>query len=61
GIKKEYQSKLFDMYFRATTKASGSGLGLYISREIISPLGGTIELEASEASGTIFKVVMQKA
>ncbi len=36
------------------------GLGLYISREITESHGGTIDVESSEASGTIFTVKLPK-
>ncbi|HMT30880.1 MAG TPA: HAMP domain-containing sensor histidine kinase [Bacteroidia bacterium] len=39
GIEKENLNKVFDMFFRSPgTKADGSGLGLYIVREIIKKL-----------------------
>ncbi len=57
GISKENLSKVFDMFFRSPgVKADGSGLGLYITKEIVRKLKGRI-LVASEASeGTSFMV-----
>ena len=40
-IKQDEISKIFEPYF--TTKSSGSGLGLYMSKVIIEKNGGSIE------------------
>lgn len=52
GIKKEDEDNIFKPFF--TTKENGTGLGLYISRRIISSYGGTIEFESEEGRGTTF-------
>lgn len=52
GIKKENMSEIFKPFF--TTKESGTGLGLYISRRIISSFGGTIKFESEEGRGATF-------
>jgi len=49
GISKNHLSQIFDIYF--TTKGTGSGLGLYISRKIIQAHKGTIELVPNSGSG----------
>ncbi len=52
GIKQEYLNKIFDMFFRATDKAEGSGLGLYIVKQTIEKLGGKIEVISEYGQGT---------
>ena len=52
GIEEKYKSKVFDMFFRGTVLSSGSGLGLYITKEIIVKLGGKITLLSEENIGT---------
>ncbi|MEN7548986.1 PAS domain S-box protein [Rapidithrix thailandica] len=52
GISPNYQEKVFNMFFRATDKASGSGLGLYIVKETINKLKGTIHICSKEYVGT---------
>lgn len=54
GIGKEHHSKVFDMFYRATTSRPGSGLGLYIVRESIHKLGGSVEIESKPGVGTRF-------
>lgn len=54
GIEKERQSRIFEMYYRATERSHGSGLGLFIVKEIILKLGGTIEVRSSYGAGSSF-------
>jgi PAS domain S-box-containing protein len=56
GIAKEYISKVFDMFYRATDRSDGSGLGMYIVKQSIDKLGGSITVESEEGVGTIFRV-----
>lgn len=56
GIEKEYQSKVFDMFFKVSNLSSGSGLGLYIIKETVKTLGGYIDVQSIEDIGTSFMV-----
>jgi len=56
GIDAEALPKIFDMFFRATNKTTGSGLGLYIVKEAVEKLQGVMVLESSVGQGTIFKI-----
>jgi signal transduction histidine kinase len=56
GIESGKQSKIFDMYYRGTDKSKGSGLGLFIVKEILMKLGGSIELTSTLGEGTTFIV-----
>ena len=58
GIPAEYVSKIFNMFFRATEKKTGSGLGLYIVKEILDKMSGNISVESQEAVGTSFTVTI---
>lgn len=58
GIKKEYQSQIFDMFFRGTSHASGTGLGLYIVKCSLEKLNGAISVESDEEKGTTFTVLL---
>lgn len=52
GIEKSNQEKIFEMFYRASTLSSGSGLGLYIVKEVIEKMGGNITLESELKRGT---------
>lgn len=54
GIASEHQARIFDMFYRATIHGEGSGLGLYIVRETLQKLGGTIEIKSSPGEGSVF-------
>jgi signal transduction histidine kinase len=58
GISEENVSRIFEMFFRATSLSTGSGLGLYIVKETIEKLGGTIEVNAALGQGTSFKMIL---
>lgn len=54
GIEKAHRERIFDMFYRATNRGSGSGLGLYIVKDAIDKLGGTIVVESEVGKGTTF-------
>jgi signal transduction histidine kinase len=56
GIAKEYHTKIFDMFYRGNEQSKGSGLGLYIVKEALMKLSGSIHLESAPGIGTIFTV-----
>jgi len=58
GIPKEQQVKIFTKFFRGDNARkvdpSGSGLGLFLSENIINAHGGKMWFESKEGVGTIF-------
>jgi PAS domain S-box-containing protein len=58
GIPADSLTKIFDMFFRASRRGTGSGLGLYIVREAIQKIRGTIEVKSEFGEGTEFIVVI---
>jgi PAS domain S-box-containing protein len=59
GIPPEQQEQVFEPFSRGSEahhQASGTGLGLYITRQIVQHHGGTIELESEAGAGTTFHV-----
>lgn len=56
GIQDEAREKIFDMFYRATDRSGGSGLGLYIVKEIIERLDGRISVNSVFGEGTTFEV-----
>ncbi len=54
GIPEESLPKIFDMFYRASTKGVGSGLGLYIVKEAVDKIQGTIQVKSEPGKGTEF-------
>lgn len=58
GIAENDLSKIFDRYYRvastATRSVSGTGLGLYISKQLIEAQGGKIWVESKLGKGSTF-------
>lgn len=60
GIVPEHQTKIFDMFFRASERSKGSGLGLYIVQETLNKLSGSVKLESQPGVGSTFIVKLPK-
>jgi signal transduction histidine kinase len=58
GIEKEVQTKVFDMFFRHNMQAKGSGLGLYIVKNCVEKLNGTLTLLSEPEIGTEVKILL---
>lgn len=56
GIRREYLDKVFNMYFRATDNSKGSGLGLFIVKETLAKINGTIHVESELGRFTRFVI-----
>lgn len=44
GIPKEVLSRVFDLFYRGTARSKGLGIGLYLSKNTLEQLGGSIEV-----------------
>ena len=58
GILPEHQQKIFDMFYRASTRADGTGLGLYIVKEALARVNGVISVSSRPGVGSTFRVVL---
>jgi signal transduction histidine kinase len=57
GIKKDIQGDVFNMFFRGDhSEAIGSGLGLYILKNAVDKLKGSVDLTSQQDVGTSFTV-----
>ena len=54
GIPKDKLQKIFDMFYRASENSEGSGLGMYIVKNVIKKLNAKIDVQSSEGKGTKF-------
>jgi FixJ family two-component response regulator/signal transduction histidine kinase len=56
GMDATTRARIFEPFY--TTKASGMGLGLVISRSIVATHGGSLGVDSSPGRGTTFKLVL---
>jgi PAS domain S-box-containing protein len=65
GIPPREQERIFEKFYRLdpnlTRGVGGTGLGLYICRELISRMGGAIRVESAEGVGSTFTVELPAA
>jgi signal transduction histidine kinase len=65
GIPFDQQERIFQKFYRLdpsmTKGIGGSGLGLYISREFVKEMGGTLTLRSAIGEGSTFTVVLPSA
>jgi signal transduction histidine kinase len=58
GMDEKTRNRLFDPFFTTKSPAEGTGLGLYISNNLIEALGGRIEVESEPSKGSMFRVIL---
>jgi signal transduction histidine kinase len=52
GISESCLPQVFNMFYRASERSTGAGLGLYITKETVKKLGGKIEIQSVEGLET---------
>jgi len=64
GIPPSEQSRIFEKFYRLdaemTRGVGGSGLGLYISREIVEQMGGVLSVSSRRGAGSTFTVTLPR-
>ncbi len=58
GIPENLQKDVFKIFFRASNKSPGSGLGLYTVNHTVRKLNGQISLNSQEKIGTTFTIYL---
>jgi signal transduction histidine kinase len=58
GIMPEDRERIFAPFFTTKAEAKGTGLGLFVTREIVERHGGRIEVESAPGSGSTFTIVL---
>jgi signal transduction histidine kinase len=61
GIPAEAQGKIFEPFFTTKDPGSGLGLGLSISRRIVTLMGGTIQVASIPGRGSVFTLLFPTA
>lgn len=56
GINPISKEKIFDMFYRGTELADGSGLGLYIAREMAIKMNGSLDFKSELGIGSTFSI-----
>jgi signal transduction histidine kinase len=56
GIREDQKSEVFKMFFRGSNQTTGSGLGMYIVKDCIQKMNGTIDLKSNLNEGTTIEV-----
>jgi signal transduction histidine kinase len=64
GIPPAEQERIFEKFYRLdaamTRGVGGSGLGLFISREIVTRMGGSLSVRSVEGAGSTFTVTLPR-
>jgi signal transduction histidine kinase len=58
GIHNKYLENIFEMFYQANEKSEGSGLGLYIVKQALEKLNGSINVTSTFGEGTTFLVFL---
>lgn len=60
GIPESVRPRIFEMFYRGHLDSSGPGLGLFIVKNALEKMNGTIRFECPEGKGTTFYVTLPK-
>lgn len=52
GMSQKVLEKAFNMFYRGSSQASGTGLGLFMVKEMLEKIGGQIEVSSAPGNGT---------
>jgi signal transduction histidine kinase len=58
GIPEEFRNRLYEMYFRASERSKGNGLGLYLVMKATTRLLGDVQFAANVPQGAVFTVTI---
>jgi PAS domain S-box-containing protein len=59
GIQTTHLDKIFKMFYRASEDSKGSGLGLFMVKECVEKLEGTLNVSSTYGIGTKFEIVLK--
>jgi signal transduction histidine kinase len=58
GIRTRHKKKIFDLFYTASDEVEGSGIGLFLIKEMTEKLRGSIEVESEFGRGTRFTIYL---
>lgn len=58
GISAAQMDRVFEPFYTTRARGEGTGLGLFISKNIVDRLGGTLTLESLEGEGTTARIAL---
>lgn len=58
GIPIEFKDRIFEPFFTTKPTGEGTGLGLYICKQVITEIGGRIGVDTSAGQGTCFRITL---
>ncbi len=56
GMDARTRGRIFEPFFTTKHDGTGTGLGLYVSKNLIEEMGGKIEVESQPGAGTVFRL-----
>jgi signal transduction histidine kinase len=59
GIPEKSLPRIFEMFFRATEQGEGTGLGLFIVKEALEKIKGSIDVKSIYGQGTTFSIYLE--
>ncbi len=60
GIPREHMERIFEPFFTTKSPDQGTGLGLFVSRNMVEKLGGEIEVDSRLGRGSVFRVKLPR-
>ena len=56
GIEEKEIDKIFNMFYRVSSRIMGSGIGLFIVKEVLTKLNGTMVVKSKLGEGSMFTI-----